>query len=108
MFFKDMNMIHFFYRGITDSQILVKLMVSLDRQQGKESASETVDVAIAAYHQNPKIIVGLDLSGDPMKGLVTDYLPILARGRNAGLKTSIHCAEVCNCRHNLTSLETIK
>ncbi|XP_021934884.1 adenosine deaminase-like protein isoform X2 [Zootermopsis nevadensis] len=83
-------------QGMTDDQILVKLMVSIDRRQGKESASETVDAAVVAYHQNPKIIVGLDLSGDPTKGLVSDYLPVLARGRNAGLKISIHCAEVPN------------
>jgi adenosine deaminase len=98
---------NFFYRDITDVRILVKLMVSLDRQEGKESASETVDVTVAAYHQNPKIIVGLDLSGDPLKGLVTDYLPVLTCGRNAGLKISIHCAEVCICRNSLTSQETI-
>lgn len=84
---------------MTDDQILVKLMVSIDRRQGKESASETVDAAVVAYHQNPKIIVGLDLSGDPTKGLVSDYLPVLARGRNAGLKISIHCAEVCISPH---------
>jgi adenosine deaminase len=107
MFFKDKNVIHFFDRDIKNGQMLVKLIVSLDRGQGKGSASETVDVAIAAHHQNPKIVVGLDLSGDPMKGLVADYLPILARGRNAGLKISIHCAEVCICSHSLTSEEAI-
>jgi adenosine deaminase len=98
-------MINFFYRDVRDGRILVKLIVSLDRQQGKESASESLDVALAAHHQNPKIIVGLDLSGDPTKGLVTDYLPILAYARNAGLKISIHCAEVCICSHSVTLRE---
>ncbi|PNF24112.1 hypothetical protein B7P43_G03245 [Cryptotermes secundus] len=80
----------------TDGQILVKLMVSLDRQQGQESASETLDAVLTAHSQNPKLIVGLDLSGDPMKGSLTDYLPSLAHARNAGLKISIHCAEIPN------------
>lgn len=88
---------NFFYRDVTDSRILVKLIVSLDRQQGKGPASETLDVILTAHYQNPKIIVGVDLSGDPVKGLVTDYLPILACARNVGLKISIHCAEVCIC-----------
>jgi adenosine deaminase len=93
----------FFYRDATDDQILVKLMVSIDRQQGQESARETLDAVLAAHYQNPKLIVGLDLSGDPMKGLLTDYLPILAKARNAGLKISIHCAEVGICGHSVTS-----
>jgi adenosine deaminase len=86
---------NFLYRDIKDSRILVKFIVSLDRQQGKGPASETLDVIVAAHYHNPKIIVGVDLSGDPVKGLVTDYLPILACARNAGLKISIHCAEGC-------------
>jgi adenosine deaminase len=95
--------IFFFYRDSTDGQILAKLMVSVDRQQGQESASETLDAVLAAHYQNPKLIVGLDLSGDPTKGLLTDYLPILAHARNAGLKISIHCAEVGICGHSVTS-----
>jgi adenosine deaminase len=83
-------------QDVTGNRICVKLIVSLDRQQGKGPASETLDVILAAHYQNPKIIVGVDLSGDPVKGLVTDYLPILACARNAGLKISIHCAEVPN------------
>jgi adenosine deaminase len=92
-----MLMNNVFYRDVTDAQILVKLIVSLDRQQGKGPAGETLDVILAAHYQNRKIIVGVDLSGDPVKGLATDYLPILASARNAGLKISIHCAEVCIC-----------
>lgn len=98
---------NFLYRDIKDSRILVKFIVSLDRQQGKGPASETLDVILAAHNHNPKIIVGVDLSGDPMKGLVTDYLPILACARNAGLKISIHCAEVCTYNIHTLELHTV-
>ncbi|XP_069682467.1 adenosine deaminase-like protein isoform X2 [Periplaneta americana] len=83
-------------RDVTDCQIQVKLIVSIDRRQGKEAANETFNVTLAAHRQNPNIIVGMDLSGDPSKGDITDYLSIFDEARKAGFKLSLHCAEVPN------------
>lgn len=85
--------------AINNSQrndILVKLLISIDRRQGKEVAEEILDLALSQHRQYPHIIAGIDLSGDPSKGVITDYLPILQQARDAGLKISIHCAEIPN------------
>ncbi|XP_066996474.2 adenosine deaminase-like protein [Anabrus simplex] len=76
--------------------ILVKLIVSLDRRQGKQVAEENLDLVLNVRHQYPDIIVGTDLSGDPNKGNIDDYLPVLERARSLGLKLAVHCAEIPN------------
>ncbi|KAJ9591848.1 hypothetical protein L9F63_001665, partial [Diploptera punctata] len=78
------------------NDILVKLLVSIDRRQEKEAAEEIVEIALSAKQQYPHIIAGIDLSGDPSKGMISDFLPLLERARNAGLSISIHCAEIPN------------
>jgi len=42
--------------------------------------------------------VGVDLSGDPTRGDLPPFLPILQGAREAGLKIAIHCGETMNVR----------
>lgn len=73
-------------------QILVKLLVSINRKHGYKSAKENVDLAIQFMKQYPEYVVGLDLSGDPTaEGSFLEFLEI---ARKAGLKIAAHCAEV--------------
>lgn len=77
-------------------QILVKLLISINRKQGYESAKENVNLAIQFMKKYPEYVVGIDLSGDP----TVDYsfLELLEISRKAGLKIAAHCAEVnINC-----------
>ncbi|KYN13501.1 Adenosine deaminase-like protein [Trachymyrmex cornetzi] len=46
-------------------QILVKLLVSINRKQGYESAEENINLAIQFMEKHPEHVVGIDLSGDP-------------------------------------------
>ncbi|XP_053999473.1 adenosine deaminase-like protein isoform X2 [Hylaeus anthracinus] len=74
--------------------ILVKLLISINRKQGYKSAEENIDLAINFFKKYPQYIVGLDLSGDPMTG--DAFLELLKKARIAGLKIAAHCAEISN------------
>ncbi|EZA47964.1 hypothetical protein DMN91_011425 [Ooceraea biroi] len=74
--------------------ITVKLLVSINRKQGYESAKENINLAIQFTKRYPEYVVGIDLSGDPMAG--DSFLELLETSRKAGLKIAAHCAEVPN------------
>lgn len=72
--------------------ILVKLLISINRKQGYKAAEENINLAINFFKKYPRYVVGLDLSGDPMTG--DAFLELLKEARMAGLKVVVHCAEV--------------
>jgi len=73
-------------------QILVKLLVSINRKQGFESAEENINLAIQFMEKHPEHVVGIDLSGDPTVG--DSFLKLLKMSRKIGLRITAHCAEV--------------
>ncbi|XP_070150403.1 N6-Methyl-AMP deaminase [Polyergus mexicanus] len=75
-------------------QILVKLLISINRKQGYESARENINLTIEFMKKYPEYIVGIDLSGDPTVSY--SFLELLEMSRKAGLKIAAHCAEVPN------------
>ncbi|XP_050450363.1 adenosine deaminase-like protein isoform X2 [Cataglyphis hispanica] len=75
-------------------QILVKLLISINRKQGCETARENINLAIEFMKKYPEYIVGIDLSGDPTVNY--SFLELLEMSRKAGLKITAHCAEVPN------------
>ncbi|XP_011864730.1 PREDICTED: adenosine deaminase-like protein [Vollenhovia emeryi] len=75
-------------------QILVKLLVSINRKQGYESAEENINLAIEFTKKYPEYVVGIDLSGDPTAG--DSFLELLEMSRKVGLRITAHCAEVPN------------
>lgn len=81
-------------------QILVKLLISINRKQGYESARENINLAIEFTKKYPEYIVGIDLSGDPTVNY--SFLELLEMSRKAGLKITAHCAEV-NINYTLIS-----
>lgn len=76
------------------ANILVKLLISVDRKRGYEDAIENTTLAIELSKRYKKYIVGIDLSGDPTTG--SAFLELLRSCRQAGLKIAAHCAEVPN------------
>lgn len=75
-------------------QILVKLLISINRKQDYESAEENINLAIQFKEKYPEYVVGIDLSGDPTAG--DSFLKLLEISRKAGLRITAHCAEVPN------------
>lgn len=73
-------------------QILVKLLISINRKQGYESAEENINLAIQFMEKYPGYVVGIDLSGNPTTG--DSFLELLETSRKVGLKIIAHCAEV--------------
>ena len=74
--------------------ILVKLLISVNRNETIESAKENIELAIEYWKKFPNLILGIDLSGNPTKSKFIDYIDILNKARSEGLKISIHCGEV--------------
>lgn len=73
---------------------LVKYLPSIDRAKALAENEETFGAVIAALDDYSTTIVGLDLSGNPSVGSWNDLKPLMQIAKDAGLKLSIHCAEI--------------
>lgn len=78
------------------TNILVKLIVSINRRESLKSSMENVDLAIKYAKLYPNIICGVDLSGDPAQKTFNDFMPLLQRAKEHGLKLALHCGEIDN------------
>jgi adenosine deaminase len=67
------------------------LILSVDRRNTPAQALEAVDLAIKYKHRG---VVGVDLCGNPMKGDVSTFREAFAKAKTAGLKLTLHFAEV--------------
>ena len=67
------------------------LILSIDRRNTPEEAMEVVDLALEFRHRG---VVGVDLCGDPSKGDVATFSPAFLRAKEAGLKVTLHFAEI--------------
>jgi adenosine deaminase len=67
------------------------LILSIDRRNTIAEAEEVVDLAIK-YHSSG--VVALDLCGDPAKGDIRIFANAFARAKAAGLKITLHFAEI--------------
>lgn len=75
-------------------QILVKLLISIDRKYGEEDARENVLLTRKWLAKYPDVIVGLDVSGDPRLGSYEWIIPVLQSARHQGISISCHLSEV--------------
>ncbi|KAI1204391.1 Metallo-dependent hydrolase [Annulohypoxylon truncatum] len=82
-------------RAIEDAQeeapmLHTRLILSIDRRNTLDEAGEVV--ALAKLFRD-RGVVAVDLCGDPTKGDVSLFTPVLEEAKAAGLKTTIHFAE---------------
>ncbi|GAN00815.1 adenosine deaminase-like protein-like [Mucor ambiguus] len=71
--------------------IIVKLIVSIDRRNNLEEAQEVVDLALAFRSQG---VVGVDLCGDVKVGLFENLKPAFERAKQHGFPLTLHFNEV--------------
>ena len=71
--------------------IIVKWILSIDRRHSLQEALEIVSLAIEYKNQG---VVAVDLCGDPFAGSFTSLRPAFDKARAAGLKVTLHLAEV--------------
>ncbi|KAH7324945.1 adenosine deaminase [Stachybotrys elegans] len=67
------------------------LILSVDRRNTLEQAMQTVELAVKFKDRG---VVGVDLCGNPLKGDVSIFRPAFEKARSAGLKITLHFAEV--------------
>lgn len=80
-----------YYRAHPNSEIVVKLILSIDRRENAEQAMETVRLACRLKAEG---VVGIDLSGDPALGRFGEWMEALKVARAEGLKCTFHAGEV--------------
>ncbi|XP_020594005.1 adenosine deaminase-like protein [Phalaenopsis equestris] len=74
-------------------KIYVRLLLSIDRRETMAAAMETVSLALEMREFG---VVGIDLSGNPVVGEWTTFLPALKYAKEQGLPVTLHCGEVSN------------
>ena len=86
-------------------QLIARLLISLDRSASEDMQASCARVATAWNCENifglapfpnstSRLVVGVDVSGDPRKGDIRTLLSLLDDLRNIGLKISIHLGEI--------------
>ena len=72
-------------------QMSTYLILSVDRRNTPSQAMEAVDLTIKYKDRG---VVGVDLCGNPLKGDVSTFRDAFAKAKGAGLKITLHFAEV--------------
>lgn len=82
------------YNAQRRDQMLVKLVVSIDRSKRYSEAVEALELAKKlAMRGDERLIVGIDFSGNPLGGRFEDFRPVLEDARSFGFNLTIHTAE---------------
>ena len=78
-------------------KIRVKLLLAIDRRK-LDCFEETVELfkTLKAYPKYEKLVVGLDISGDPRMGDILSIMDRLREIRAQGIKLAVHLAEIFN------------
>ena len=79
--------------------MVCRFIVAVDRSQSLQEAVENISLAIELSQKPTSLVVGVDLGGNPTKQDFRDFLPLFQKARNAGLKVTLHCAEI-HCSDN--------
>lgn len=85
--------------------IMVKLIVSVNRRESIESGQENIGLAIKYAKLYPNVVCGVDLSGDPACKSFDDFEHIFQKARDHGLKLALHCGEIENENEICTMLK---
>lgn len=82
--------------SVTNPKIIVKLLVSINRKEGRLAAEENLALLLKCAQTHSDIIKGMDLSGDPKFSTFQEYKDLLEQARQSGLKLALHCGEIDN------------
>ncbi|XP_064079990.1 adenosine deaminase-like protein [Macrobrachium nipponense] len=90
------------------SNIIVRLLISVDRARGVSDAWDTLQIAKKYKNINKykHLICGLDVSGNPNSGDLCEYLPVLQEAKESGFKLAVHLAEIPNKTETLAILRS--
>ena len=78
-------------------QIQVRLIVSVNRTSPLENIKRIISLALAYQkNDNSRLVVGLDISGDPTRGNLAPILELLAARVKGRMPVSIHAGECMN------------
>ncbi|XP_025077918.1 adenosine deaminase-like protein [Pomacea canaliculata] len=83
--------------------IMVYILLSIDRRNSVEIAQLTVDLA-EKFYKETGVVVGLDFSGHPGIGNAADFIPVFKSAKEKGLKISCHLAELAMYEETLAVL----
>lgn len=96
------------------NSIEVRVLLSINRAEDAASAIKTVELAIEFASKEcgscdidkpeRNRVVGIDLAGNPTIGTWNQWLPALDLARKAGLKITLHCAEIDNYEESAAML----
>ncbi|CAN1811027.1 N6-mAMP deaminase [Linum perenne] len=92
------------HHGDGRKKIYVRFLLSIDRRETTEAAMDTVKLALEMRDLG---VVGIDLSGNPIVGEWTTFLPALQFAREQGLCITLHCGEVEICLTSNIMTDTI-
>lgn len=85
------------------SSIRVKYLLSIDRRKLDEF-DENMKLWWLLKEKYPRIVAGIDISGDPRVDDITKLIPKLLEMRQQGIKVAIHLAEILNEKETLAIL----
>ncbi|ORX55373.1 adenosine deaminase-like protein-like protein [Piromyces finnis] len=86
------------------NDIIVRLILSIDRKASLEEAMETVNLAIEL--KSTGIVVGVDMCGNTNGGEFLRIKPAFHYAKKNNLSVTLHVAEIPNCREdNLNMIE---
>lgn len=74
-------------------EVDTKLIISVARHSGLASASENIDIAIERHLAGCDIVCGVELGGTTTASHWTNFEPLFAKARRAGLQVALHCGE---------------
>jgi adenosine deaminase len=129
----DSQKLHNAGDGIGRKKIYVRLLLSIDRRETTESAMETVSVSKQAkllrilkrlmqktfdtllFSLKVKLalemrdvgVVGIDLSGNPLVGEWSTFLPALQYAKDNDLHITLHCGEVLTLENPLNRFSNV-
>lgn len=81
------------HNKLYSDRMLVRLLISIDRSKSVKENEETLELAINVRTRS-NALVGIDFSGNPLKGSFVSFIPLLQRCRNMGMFITVHTAEV--------------
>lgn len=80
--------------GFVRLPLIPRLIISVDRSGSLDQAIENIALAIEMSRSGQKIIVGVELGGNPTRNDFRMFEPAFEMARKEGLPIAIHCGEL--------------